>query len=114
MSGVHFQQRADVDLLQIGGDLGIYTVAQVRQTLLAVLSAQTGRPIELDTQSVDEADSAGVQLLVATARFVREGGGRALCGATGEAVASVARRLGAVGPGTFCGWECPQQEDHHA
>lgn len=112
MNGVHFDVRAEGALLQLGGDLGIYTVAQLRQTLLAVLAEHPGRPIELDTQAVDEADSAGVQLLVATAHYVRQGGGQPVCGETSQGVEAVARRLGAADVRTFCGWD-RKQESHH-
>jgi len=54
----------EVTGLRITGELNIYRAGELKQTLLEALSG--ARAVDIDLSQVDEIDSAGVQLIVAT------------------------------------------------
>jgi anti-sigma B factor antagonist len=58
---------------RLEGGLSVVDAAQQREHLLALLDNQPG-DLALDLGQVEEVDSAGVQLLLATARSLRERG----------------------------------------
>lgn len=114
MSGLHIEQRPGGSLLRITGELGIYSVTHLRQSLLVVLHDHGNTTIELDLSGVDETDSAGIQWLVSAAHQVRQEGSRPVCIATSEIIERIARRLGAADDQHFCGWELQaERETHH-
>ena len=76
------------------GDLTIYEAAQVRESLLALVDGAGA--VELDLAEVGEIDSAGLQLLLATALTLAANGG-SLCLA--RASAAVAEAIGLLGLG---------------
>ncbi|WP_137172797.1 lipid asymmetry maintenance protein MlaB [Massilia sp. HP4] len=59
--------------IHVAGDLTIYQAAEARESLLALVDS--ARAVDLDLADVGEIDSAGLQLLLATARTLaaREG-----------------------------------------
>lgn len=52
--------------IHVDGDLTIYEAARTRESLLALVDG--AGPVELDLAGVGDIDSAGLQLLLATAR----------------------------------------------
>lgn len=52
--------------IHVDGDLTIYEAAEAREALLALVDG--ARSVELDLADVGDIDSAGLQLLLATAR----------------------------------------------
>ncbi|MBQ0958713.1 STAS domain-containing protein [Ideonella sp. 4Y11] len=61
--------------VQLEGGLGVVDAARQREQLIALLDSQPG-DLRLDLARVDEADTSGVQLLLATDRSLRERGHR--------------------------------------
>lgn len=61
--------------LRLEGGLGIVDAARQREQLMALLESQPG-DLRLDLGQVEDFDSAGVQLLLATAHSLRERGHR--------------------------------------
>lgn len=81
--------------LRIDGELSIYRAAELHPVLLA--AAEQAGPddgVELDLGAVVECDSAGVQLLLALARSLRERGGALRIGAASDSVRDVLALLG--------------------
>lgn len=62
-------------VVQLEGGLGVVDAARQREQLLALLERHPGE-LGLDLTQVDEIDTAGVQLLLATDRSLRERGHR--------------------------------------
>jgi len=58
---------------RLEGGLSVVEAAQQREHLLALLESQPG-DLDLDLGQIEEVDTAGVQLLLATARSLRERG----------------------------------------
>ena len=54
--------------IHVAGDLTIYQAAEAREALLALVDGACA--VELDLADVGEIDSAGLQLLLATARML--------------------------------------------
>lgn len=61
--------------VRLEGGLGVVDAARQREQLLALLDSHP-HDLHLDLTQVDEADSSGVQLLLATDRSLRERGHR--------------------------------------
>jgi anti-anti-sigma regulatory factor len=80
--------------LRLDGALNIATVAQARGELLQALASAPGAALRLDTRGVTEADSAGAQLLVATAAQLARDGRRAGLLPPPAPLARVLRTLG--------------------
>lgn len=89
---------------------GLWTIthaAAARDALLAALNRELGSPCEVDLSAVQEIDTAGVQLLVALARCLRDTGTAArLCGLA-PVVHRVAAALGAADDRQCFGWSLP-------
>lgn len=83
---------SDPDILHLAGPLEIYTVAEVRQALLARL--MLGAPLRLDLQSVQTCDPAGLQVLCSARRSALEAGIPFEVGPLPPAVTECAARLG--------------------
>lgn len=77
--------------VHVEGDLTIYEAAETRASLLALVDG--ARAVELDLADVGDIDSAGLQLLLATARTL--GGRLSLVGAS----AAVTEAIGLLGLG---------------
>lgn len=90
--------------LRLSGALGIATAAQAREQLLQALSAPPAGPVHLDTVGLGEVDSAGVQLLLATARQLAREGRPATAGRPAEPLARVAQALGVGDDAQCCGF----------
>jgi len=58
--------KTKVNSYQVKGDLNIYTVASVKEELMPIVN--TSMITEIDLSSVQEMDSAGLQLLVLAKR----------------------------------------------
>ncbi|MDY0975966.1 STAS domain-containing protein [Massilia sp. CFBP9012] len=71
--------------IHIDGDLTIYEAAEARASLLALIDGV--RSVELDLADVGDIDSAGLQLLLATARTL--GGCLTLVHASGAVVEAI-------------------------
>jgi len=80
---------AGVLSIHVEGDLTIYEAAEARASLLALVDG--ARAVELDLADVGDIDSAGLQLLLATACTL--GGRLSLAGAS----AAVAEAVGLLG-----------------
>ena len=85
---------AGVLSIHVEGDLTIYEAAEARASLLALVDG--ARAVELDLADVGDIDSAGLQLLLATARTLSVGGG---CLSLAGASAAVAEAIGLLGLG---------------
>ena len=57
------------------GSLTIYEVAEAHATLLGMLAKPEARPCLLDLEALEEIDTAGAQLLLATQRHFEAAGG---------------------------------------
>jgi len=78
--------------LLVEGTLGIADVAALKGRILEAL--RSCRELELDLGAVEECDTAGIQLLVATGRLAEQDGRAVRLGRCSEAVGSAAARLG--------------------
>lgn len=107
MSALHIEQRGDVTHLRFTGSLTIAEVTPLRQELLSALAAppRTGQSVDLDLASVTEADSAGVQLLTATALWLRQQQLSSTVSAPAACVDLVARAIGAADDQQCCGFQ---------
>ena len=92
---------------------GLWTIthaAAARDALLVALNRELSAPCEVDLSAVQEIDTAGVQLLVALARCLRETGTAArLCGLA-PVVHRVAAALGAADEQQCFGWPLPASD----
>lgn len=61
--------------VRLEGGLGVVDAARQREQLITLLDSHPG-DLSLDLTQVDEADTSGVQLLLATDRSLRERGHR--------------------------------------
>ena len=76
-----------VRLLAINGELNIYTAAEWRDRLASEIAGS--EDIELDLSEVEEIDTAGLQLLIATCRQLTNEGRRMHIGAVSAGVRMV-------------------------
>jgi anti-anti-sigma factor len=60
----------ETNTIQLAGDLDIYNVETIRDTLAALLA--DGQGLDLDLSGVESCDAAGVQLLLAARRSALE------------------------------------------
>ena len=58
----------------LAGDLNVQHASEARTTMLAALQGWQGRTLRLDLSEVTEADTAGLQLLLALQRSLAEQG----------------------------------------
>lgn len=77
-------------------ELTIYTVAETRHALTRWIAALDGKATvwRLDAAGVDEADAAGVQLLLATSRSASLAGARLRLEAPSTALCRASEQLG--------------------
>ena len=61
--------------LRLSGSLTIYEVGEAHATLLGMLAKPEARPCLLDLEALEELDTAGAQLLLATQRHFEAAGG---------------------------------------
>ena len=90
---------------RLEGALTIYAATEAHAALRDCLAASpAGEPLVLDAGGLDEVDSAGVQLLLAAARSLRERGTPLHLQDPAPALQAAAATLGASRPGECCGW----------
>ena len=82
----------DSHRLRIEGTLGIAGVSTLKAKILESLQVHPCLVLDLDT--VDECDTAGVQLLVASTRLASKDGNVVRLGRCSEAVQTTAAKLG--------------------
>jgi anti-anti-sigma factor len=79
---------------RIDGEFTIYRAAELAAALMSALAALPEEAtFEVDLSGVTEMDSAGVQLLLAARKSVRDGGRRLRLGADSPAVREVFQTL---------------------
>ncbi len=89
---VQAQIDGDTRTMQIEGTLCIPDVALLKKKILDTL--ESCESVVLDLSSVDDCDTAGIQLLVAASRISSERGKTILIGRYSEPVRSTATKLG--------------------
>jgi anti-anti-sigma factor len=82
--GVRVEAEENRFCVHFEGELTIYKVAEYRQAMLE--SCEWDRDIEIELSEVSEVDTAGLQLLAALYRQVRESGNKLECNGASEAV----------------------------
>lgn len=83
---------------RLAGELNIHHAAQARQALLDALNGWQGELLRVDLADVTETDTAGVQLLLALQRSLRERGAQLEVAACPDVVSHVSRALGLEWP----------------
>jgi len=61
-------------MIRITGEMSIYRAAELKPVLLQALADGGAAPLAIDLSQVSEFDSAGLQLLMATARAAADAG----------------------------------------
>ena len=79
-------------IVSITGSITVYEVAEVRDGLLAAL--MRGSEVTLALDAVDACDTAGVQLLLSTARALEKGGQGMRVTGVPDAVSQAMERIG--------------------
>ncbi|MBN8487833.1 MAG: STAS domain-containing protein [Burkholderiales bacterium] len=79
--------------VRLEGSLSVVDAAQQREQLLALLDSHPG-DLGLDLGHIEDVDTAGVQLLLATGRSLRERGHRLHLIAVSQAVQQALRSYG--------------------
>jgi len=82
----------DTDILQLAGDLDIYSVEAAREALMDHFARKTG--LELDLGGVETCDATGMQLLLAVRRSAEAGGRSFSIGVTAPAIGKCSELLG--------------------
>lgn len=108
MSQIHAQSQAEQLRISLAGTLTIAEVTETRSDLMAQIQGlgEAIRHVHLDVSAVPEMDSAGVQLLLALGRALRERGHELTVGPLPTAVRTVTQALGAGGDGHCFGFKC--------
>ncbi len=106
-------------VLALSGALTIAEAAETRMALLNELQQDSCFPsqvqrVGLDASQVAEIDSAGVQILVATAKWLEERGQKTQLMACAELVTYVSSALGASSAQSCCGWKLETVSEVHA
>ena len=106
MSTLHIDQGAGVLGLRVEGSLTITEVTPMKQALLSALddAARPHLPVVLDIAAVTDADSAGVQLLTSTARWLAARRVPSTVSGESGALELVARAVGAADARQCCGF----------
>lgn len=66
------KRRDKAPRVTLGGEVTIYTAAELKERLLSVLHSERG--VEIDTGGVTDIDTAGLQLLLSAKRHCDEAG----------------------------------------
>lgn len=106
-------------VLALSGALTIAEAAETRALLLSELQQDSCLPsqvkrVGLDTGQITEIDSSGVQILVATAKWLEERGQKTQLMACSDLVSYVSSALGASSSHTCCGWKLETVSEVHA
>ena len=88
-------EAGDAAAVRVDQDMTIYTAATMKEQLLT--SLKNGSGVTLDLSGVPEIDTAGIQLLLLTAREAERTGGRMTIDAMSPAVGDTLRLLN-LGP----------------
>lgn len=106
MSQIHAQADATTLHISLAGTLTIAEVTETRSDLMTQLAA-TGSEVQavsLDLSAVPEIDTAGIQLLLATARCLKAQGRQPTLQRNSDVVRTVALALGAADAVQCCGF----------
>ena len=68
------EQRGDLPLLRVRGELDIYTAPRLKETVLAALNGGA-RSLAIDLSAVEFLDSTGLQVLMSAKKRTAERGG---------------------------------------
>jgi len=102
---LHDGQRHQLALI---GPLTIAEAAETRRALLEALRmTERSGDVAVDLSGVNDFDTAGAQLLVATSRWLRQRGQTPQLSAASTSVLAVAQALGAAAPDLVCGFVAP-------
>lgn len=106
MSQVHAHTEATTLHISLAGTLTIAESAETRSDLMTQLNAMGSevRQVRLDLSAVPEIDTAGIQLLMATARSLQAQGRQPMLQRSSDAVRMVSLALGAADAGQCCGF----------
>jgi anti-anti-sigma factor len=106
MSQVHAHTTGATLQLSLAGTLSIAEAAETRTDLLTHLDAASAKvkEVRIDLSAVPEIDSAGIQLLVSTARTLRSQGRNTTLHAFSVEVCTVSMTLGAADAQQCCGF----------
>jgi anti-sigma B factor antagonist len=72
--GIHQEQRGDLPILRVRGELDIYTASRLKEAVLAVLS-DGATSLAIDLSAVQFLDSTGLQVLMSAKKRTAERGG---------------------------------------
>ena len=72
--GILQEQRGDLPLLRVRGELDIYTAPRLKETVLAALNGGA-RSLAIDLSAVEFLDSTGLQVLMSAKKRTAERGG---------------------------------------
>jgi len=106
-------------VLALSGPLTIVEATETRNALLndlqqsGCMPAQVQR-IGLEARQITEIDSAGIQLLVATSKWLEERGQSAQLIASSDLLSCVSSALGASTAQACCGWKLETVSEVHA
>lgn len=75
MLEIHYDRSVEPARLRLSGSLTIYEVGEAHATLLGMLGKTDASPCLLDLEALEELDTAGAQLLLATQRHFEAAGG---------------------------------------
>ncbi len=118
MSHIQIRTESGRVVLTISGALTIAEAAETRETLMkdlqqhACLPSQVQR-IGLEADQVTEFDSAGVQILVATSKWLEERGQSTQLMGCADLVKYVSSALGAHSAHACCGWKLDSVSEVH-
>jgi anti-sigma B factor antagonist len=109
MSQVHAHTDGATLHLSLAGTLTIAEAAETRIDLLTHLAAAAPelREVSLDLSAVPEIDTAGIQLLMSTARTLLTQGRQATLQRHSDVVRTVSLALGAADTRQCCGFALP-------
>jgi anti-anti-sigma factor len=75
MLEITYDRSVEPTRLRLTGSLTIYEVGEAHTNLLSMLATPEARPCLLDLEALEELDTAGAQLLLATQRHFEASGG---------------------------------------
>ncbi len=75
MLEITYDRSVEPTRLCLTGSLTIYEVGEAHTTLLSMLATPEARPCLLDLEALEDLDTAGAQLLLATQRHFETAGG---------------------------------------
>jgi anti-anti-sigma regulatory factor len=119
MSQVQIHAENGRVVLMLSGALTIAEATETRDTLLNDLQQEGCMPakaqrVGLEASQVTEIDSAGIQLLVSTSKWLEERGQSAQLIASSDLLSCVSSVLGASSAQACCGWKLETVSEVHA